>query len=63
MKKGDTMSFRVEADRRPLGIKVPQDIIEWLEIEAVRYGGSVNAEIVRTLRMRKDAEERERKAG
>jgi hypothetical protein len=62
MKKGETMSFRVEAERRPLAVKVPQDIVAWLETEALRYGGSVNSEIVRTLRMRMDAEQL-RKAG
>ena len=50
------MSFRVETERRPLTIKLPQDIVAWLEIEALRNGATLNSEVVRSLRMRMDTE-------
>lgn len=41
-------------NRKPLQLRLPEDLKAWLEAEAVRNGASQNSEIIRALRERKD---------
>jgi Arc-like DNA binding domain len=51
------MMIRDETERRPVvTVRLPHDIKAWFENEASRNGGSLNSEIIRSLRRRMDAE-------
>jgi hypothetical protein len=44
-------------------LRLPHDVKEWVEKEAARTLASQNSEIIRSLRARMDAEQRERATG
>jgi hypothetical protein len=46
------------ADRAEMIIRLPRDVKGWLEKEAARTLASQNSEIIRALRARMDAEQR-----
>lgn len=41
-------------DRKPLQLRLPPDLKNWLKAEAEKTGASQNSEIVRALRERMD---------
>jgi hypothetical protein len=48
---------------QPLTVRLPSDIMEWLENEAAHYGASQNSEVIRSIRARMDAEQSKKAAG
>jgi hypothetical protein len=44
-------------------LRIPSDMRDWIEKEASRTMGSLNNEILRCIRAKMDAEQRERAAG
>ena len=47
----------VTVKRSELIIRIPTEMKTWVEQQAARYGGSMNAEIARIIRMSMDAEQ------
>ncbi len=43
-------------DRKPLQLRLPADLKDWLKSEATRNGSSQNSEIIRALRMAQAAQ-------
>ena len=46
----------MKIEKTKMQVRLPVDIREWLGNQADRYGGSVNATIIRLVRERMDAE-------
>jgi hypothetical protein len=53
--KGDRKIMAIE--RAALIIRIPVELKTWIEQQAARYGGSMNVEIARIIRMHMDAEQ------
>jgi hypothetical protein len=47
---------KTEQSLQPLTVRLPSDIMTWLENEAARYGASQNSEVIRSIRARMDSE-------
>ncbi|SIN83091.1 hypothetical protein SAMN05443247_00039 [Bradyrhizobium erythrophlei] len=54
---------KTEQPLQPLTVRLPSDVMTWLENEATRYGASQNSEVIRSLRARMDAAEPKKAAG
>lgn len=48
-------------DRKPLQLRLPPDLKDWLQAEAARNISSQNSEVVRAIRERKDRIEQQPK--
>jgi predicted HicB family RNase H-like nuclease len=57
LQRDSLMVRKEEADRFLL--RMPHEMREWVEKEALRNGSSLNSEILRGIRFRMDAEQRE----
>jgi hypothetical protein len=53
---------KTEQSLQPLTVRLPSDVMTWLENEASRYGASQNSEVIRSLRARMDSSEQPKKA-
>jgi hypothetical protein len=52
-----------EGETKAVLLRLPLDVAQWIDQKAARMLASRNSEIVRNLRARMDAEQRERAAG
>ena len=56
-------NFKME-DTTQILVRLPTDVLAWLEKEAIRMVASRNSEVVRSVRLRMDAaEQQSKKAG
>jgi hypothetical protein len=44
-------------DRKPMQLRLPPDLKEWLHLESARNGSSQNSEVIRAIRERMERAE------